>query len=484
VEPQLQYTFKTDYSNLDFLVGYSAQRETTNTFSQYAEGFASNSQINNLAAANLVLVTNDRQTVYNYQAIFGRLNYTFNNRYILNLTGRRDGSSRFGPNNRFANFGAVGAAWIFSEEEGVKNAMPFLSYGKLRGSYGSTGNDQIGDYRYLNSYGSTGINYNGTIGLYPTALYNPDFGWEENRKAELALELGVIDNRITANINFYRNRSSNQLVEIPLPGTTGFPAILGNLGALVENRGWEFELNTLNINSAKWKWNTAFNLTIPRNELLEFPNLANSTYANSFVLGEPITIVKVLHFTGVDPETGVYTFEDSNGDGKISTPEDSQAIVDTAPEWYGGFSNTLSYGNLELDIFFQFSKQIAPNINYGGRTPGTMANQPVEVLDAWIAPGDQTNTQAFTTGNNYERSVAAYNLGQSDAAFSDASFLRLKNISLSYTIPKILHSTSNAKVFILGQNLYTLTKYKGQDPEQFGFMPALRWISAGFTLTF
>jgi TonB-linked SusC/RagA family outer membrane protein len=484
VEPQLQYTFKTDNSKFDFLVGYSVQRETTSTFSQYAEGFASNSQIMNLAAANLVLVTNDRQTVYNYQAIFGRLNYTFNNRYILNITGRRDGSSRFGPNNRYANFGAGGAAWIFSEEEGIKKAVPFLSYGKLRGSYGSTGNDQIGDYRYLNSYGSTGIMYNGTIGLYPTALYNPDFGWEENRKAELALELGVFDNRITTSINFYCNRSSNQLVEIPLPSTTGFPGILGNLGARLENRGWEFELNTLNINSAKWKWNTAINLTIPRNELLEFPNLANSTYANSYIIGKPITIVKVLHYTGVDPETGVYTFEDSNGDGKISTPEDSQAIVDLAPKWYGGLSNSLSYGNLELDIFFQFSKQIAPNINYDGITPGTMANQPVEVLDAWTAPGDQTNTQAFTTGNNYERSVAAYNLGQSDAAFSDASFLRLKNISLSYTIPNILRSASNAKVFILGQNLYTLTKYKGQNPEQFGFMPALRWISAGFTLTF
>ncbi len=485
VEPQLNYNYSLGDHKLDVLLGYSAQNETSSVFSQYAEGFATNSQIRNLAAANYIRVMNDAEQVYKYQALFGRVNYTFMDRYIINLTGRRDGSSRFGPNNRFANFGAVGGAWLFSEEAGVENALPFLSHGKLRGSYGSTGNDQIGDYRYLNSYGSTGISFNGTIGLYPTALYNPNFGWEENRKAELALELGLFNNRITTNINYYRNRSSNQLVEIPLPGTTGFPSILGNLGALVENRGWEFELNTVNINRGNWKWNTSFNFSLPRNELLEFPNLASSTYANSYVIGEPITIVRVLHFTGVDSETGVYTFEDYNGDGQISAPEDRKAIIDTAPEWYGGLSNTFAYENLELDIFFQFSKQMAQNINRWGITPGAMANQPVEVLDAWTAPGDQTDTQGYTAGGSYERSVAAYNLGQSDAAFSDATYLRLKNISLSYNIPNFLHSTSNAKVFIQGQNLYTLTEYKGQDPEQTqGFIPALRWLGAGLTLTF
>ncbi len=485
VEPQLNYTYSKGNHTLDVLLGYTAQQETSRIFSQYAEGFATNSQIMNLAAANYIKVMNDAESVYKYQAIFGRLNYTFNNRYILNLTGRRDGSSRFGPNNRFANFGAVGAAWLFSEEAGVKNALPFLSYGKLRGSYGSTGNDQIGDYRYYNSYGSTGITYNGTIGLYPTALYNPNFGWEENRKAELALELGVFENRVTANINYYRNRSSNQLVEIPLPGTTGFAGILGNLDALVENRGWEFELNTLNLKSGNWKWNTSFNFTLPKNELLEFPNLTSSTYANSYVIGQPITIVRVLHFTGVDSETGIYTFEDYNGDGQISAPEDRKAIIDTAPEWYGGLSNTLSYGNLELDIFFQFSKQMAQNINRWGTTPGAMVNQPIGVLDAWTAPGDQTNTQGYTTGVNYDRVVAAYNLGQSDAAFSNATYLRLKNISLAYNIPNFLHSDSNAKIFLQGQNLYTLTEYKGQDPEQSqGFIPALRWLGAGVTVTF
>lgn len=485
VEPQLSYVYEKSRNKLELLVGYSAQNERTETFSQYAEGFANNAQILNLAAANYIQVTNDAEQLYKYQALFGRINYNYDGRYTINLTGRRDGSSRFGPNNRFANFGAAGAAWIFSEEEGVKQLLPFLSYGKLRGSYGSTGNDQIGDYRYFNSYSNTGIPYNQTIGLYPTALYNPDFGWEENRKAELALELGLFNNRINTTINYYRNRSSNQLLDVPLPGTTGFTDFLANLNAVVENRGWEFELNSLNVDAGKWKWNTSFNLTIPKNELLEFPNLESSTYANSYVIGEPITIRKVLHYTGVDPETGVYTFEDFNGDGKVSTPEDSQTIVDTAPKFYGGLSNTVNFGNLELELFFQFSKQLASNINYWGTTPGVMANQPIEVLDAWTEVGDQTNTQAYTSGFNFDRSMAAYNLAQSDAAYSDASYLRLKNIAISYNLRNIITKSSNTKVFIQGQSLYTWTAYKGQDPEQTqGFIPALRWMSAGLSITF
>ena len=485
VEPQLHYSLWLNTGKLEFLLGYSAQNETSETLTQFGEGFSSNSQIANLAAANYIKVTDDLKSVYKYQALFGRLNYTFLNRYIINITGRRDGSSRFGPQNRFANFGAIGAAWIFSEEVAIKNALPILSYAKLRGSYGSTGNDQIGNYRYLNSYGSSGIPYNGTIGLYPTALYNPNFGWEENRKAEIALELGLLDNRISTTINYYRNRSSNQLVEIPLPGTTGFSGILGNLDTLVENSGWEFQLNTLNVDSGKWKWGTSFNLTIPKNELIEFPNLENSTYANSYIIGEPITIRKVLHFTGVDPQTGVYTYQDYNNDGEITIPEDSQNVVDMAPQYYGGLSNIVSFNNLELHFLFQFNKQLTENNNIFGITPGVPLNQSIDVLDAWNEPGDQTDTQAFSSGADYERTVASINLKNSDAALSDASYIRLKTISLSYNLRNVIPNVSDAKIFLQGQNLLTITDYEGQDPEQTqGFIPALRWLGAGLTLTF
>jgi len=484
-EPQIAYRFKSGEHALQVLAGFSAQQESNTRFAQYASGFASNALIRNTGAASFLQVTQDDETLYKYEAVFGRVNYSYGKRYLLNITARRDGSSRFGNNDRFANFGALGMAWIFSEEQALKDKLPFLSYGKIRTSYGTTGNDQIGDYKYLDTYSTNGIAYNGTIGLSPTALYNPDFGWEVNRKAEAAFELGLFKNRILTTVNYYNNRSSNQLVEVPLPGTTGFTGVLANLDALIENTGWEFELNSTNIKTENWRWSTSFNLTLPENKLLEFPNLENSTYANSYVIGEPITIQKVLRHTGVDPESGTHQFEDFNGDGQISIPEDSQAQVDTAPTFYGGLGNTLSYGNFEIDAFFQFSKQKALNNKVFGTTPGVLGNQPVDVLDAWQEPGDITNTQAFTSGSNPERSLAYFYLSQSDAAYSDASYIRLKNVALTYTIKKVIKGAGNAKVFIQGQNLVTWTPYKGQDPEQTqGFLPPLRWVQLGLSLTF
>lgn len=485
VEPQIAYSFKKGEHALQVLAGFSAQQESNTRFAQYASGFASNALIRNTGAASFLQVTQDDEALYKYEALFGRVNYSYAKRYLLNVTARRDGSSRFGSNDRFANFGALGIAWIFSEEQMVQDKLSFLSFGKIRMSYGTTGNDQIGDYRYLDTYSTNGIAYNSTIGLSPTALYNPNFGWEVNRKAEAALELGLFKNRILTAVNYYTNRSSNQLVEVPLPGTTGFTGVLANLDALIENKGWEFELNSTNIQTENWRWATSFNLTLPKNKLLEFPNLENSTYANSFVIGEPITIQKVLHHTGVDPETGTHQFEDFNGDGKTSIPEDSQALVDTAPTLYGGLGNTLSYGNFEIDAFFQFSKQKALNNKVFGTTPGVLGNQPVEVLDAWQEPGDITNTQAYTSGANPERSLAYFYLSQSDAAFSYASYIRLKNVALSYTIDKVIKGSGKAKVFLQGQNLVTWTTYKGQDPEQTqGFLPPLRWVQLGVSLTF
>src|SRR5690606_10326505 len=141
--------------------------------------------------------------------------------YILNLTGRRDGSSRFGPGRQFGNFGAVGVAWLFSEEPFLKNSS-FISFGKLRGSYGTTGSDNIGDYQFMGTYTVTGDDYNGVSTLAPSGIANPLFGWEVNKKLEVGLELCLFKNRVSLNTSWYRNRSSNQLIGLPLAATTGF----------------------------------------------------------------------------------------------------------------------------------------------------------------------------------------------------------------------------------------------------------------------
>jgi TonB-linked SusC/RagA family outer membrane protein len=480
-EPQVDWNTSFLGGKLSALVGGSFQQKTAAILSYVGQGFASNDLIYDLAAASFIQIDRDEETKYKYEAVYGRLNYNWHKKYIVNLTGRRDGSSRFGPGRKFSNFGAVGAAWVFSEEAFFKNSN-WLYTGKLRGSYGSTGNDQIGDYGYLDTYTVSGTPYGGIIGIGPTQLYNPNLGWEINKKGSLALELAVWDNCVSLTAEWYKSRSGNQLVGIPLAYTTGFPSVQANLGAIVENRGWEISLSTVNIKNDDFNWTTDFNITIPQNELVAFPGLENSTYANQFVIGEPITIKKVFHYTGIDTETGIYQFEDYNGDGNISAPDDQQYTEGLAPEFYGGISNVLKYRNWNLSFFFQFSKQKAYNQWYSASPAGTMGNQPTDVLDHWENTGDNAQTQLYTSGYNVEATNAFYNFISSDAAISDASYIRLKNLALSYAVPidKVA-----AKIFLQGQNLITFTSFKGGDPEQFsGFLPPLRWLGGGIQLTF
>jgi TonB-linked SusC/RagA family outer membrane protein len=484
VEPQINWEQQLGQGLLKILAGATFQQQTADILTQFGSGFPSNNLIHNLGAASYILAFTDRHTDYRYEAVYGRINYNWKQKYILNLTGRRDGSSRFGPDNRFANFAAVGAAWLFSEEAFVKNKLAFLSFGKLRGSYGSSGNDQIGNYGYLDTYSTTGVPYNGSIGISPTQLYNPNYGWEINKKSEVGLEFGLFKNQLQLNANYYDNRSSNQLTGIPLPGTTGFGSIQANLNAKVQNYGWEFSLVSNTVNSEAFKWTTSFNISLPKNKLLEFPNLDQSTYQNSYVIGEPITIRKVYHVLGVNPETGIFEFEDYNNDGVISAPDDKQMLVDMAPKFYGGLENVLSYKGLRLDLFFQFNKQKASNNFYYGNTPGTMANQTTEVLDRWQQPGDEASMQMFTSGDNAEAVLAFSHYGESDGSISDASFVRLKNVALTYTLPESVLKGMDCRVYVQGQNVFTITNFKGGDPDRVsGFLPPLRQVAMGVELS-
>lgn len=484
VEPQLNWTKALGKAHFDVLLGASYQKQADNVLSHFARGFANNSLIYNLSAASTLKVQRDALAHYKYQAFFGRINLSFADTYFLNLTGRRDGSSRFGSGRRYANFGAVGAAYIFSEEAGLQQLMPFLSFGKLRASYGITGNDQIGDYQYLETYSTTGTLYNGISGFQPTRILNPDFGWETNKKFSTALELGFAQNRFNLTVEYYNNRSSNQLVGIPLPGTTGFSSVQANLGAVVENTGMEFTLGTVNLKTENWRWHTDINLTIPKNKLLAFPDLENSTYANQYVIGQPLGIKKLYHLTGVNPDTGIYEFEDYNGDGVIGAPEDRQYIADLAPKYYGGITNSIAYKNLELNFHFQFTKRMGYNYVLGSAAPGEMGNQPAFLTDQWQNPGDSASYQQFTAGYNAEAFIAFYQYMFSNASISDASFVRLRNASLTYTVSQAGANRVGYKIFLQGENLLLFTPFKSGDPEQLtGFLPPLRKLALGIQLT-
>ncbi|RZJ33586.1 MAG: SusC/RagA family TonB-linked outer membrane protein [Flavobacterium sp.] len=483
IEPQLEWKKDIWKGKLSVLAGTTFQETIAAQFGLVGSGFANNSLMDNLAAASNVGILYDTDSEYRYSAVFGRINYGISEKYFLNLTGRRDGSSRFGPGKRFANFGAIGAAWLWGKEKAVTQHLPFVSFGKLRASYGSTGSDQIGNYQFLDTYTTSEYGYNGTIPLTPVRLFNPNFSWETNKKFEVAADLGLFKDRIFMSGAFYKNRSSSQLVGIPLPGTTGFTSIQANLAATVENRGWEFELRTVNVQTAQLKWTTSFNLTLPKNELIDFPNLETSTYANRYVIGQPTNIVKVYEYAGLDSETGLYTFTDYNGDGVTSSAGDRKKVVATGAKYFGGFQNNITFKGWALDFLFQFVKQTGINYNATGFMPGAYGNQPVDVLQHWQQAGD-TGFQAYSAGFNDDASLSFARYGVSDAAYTDASYIRLKNLSLSYTLPASWLRDVNCRLYVQGQNLLTITNYKGRDPENqsLSSLPPLRVLTFGVSL--
>lgn len=346
IEPQLVYNASIKEGEIDGLFGITFQESNDYKLNISARGYVTESLIGNLAAAESIQINTNEDILYRYNSTFARLGYNWKHKYFINLTGRRDGSSRFGPEKHFANFGAIGGAWILSEEKFLKNKLPSLSFAKIRGSYGITGSDQIGDYGYLDAYETT----SGPGGLIPTQLTNPDYSWEENKKLEIALNLGFLENRINLGINWYRNRSSNQLVGYPLPSITGFNTIQSNLPATVQNTGLEVEFSSLNIKSDKLRWQTFINITVPNNKLISFPNIEQTSYINQYRVGHPLNISFLYQYDGIDPETKLYQVSDINNDGSYNF-EDRIIYKNLGRKFYGGINNVISSKNFGFNFY-------------------------------------------------------------------------------------------------------------------------------------
>ena len=484
IEPQINWEKTFTKHHLNALVGGTFQSNSNDLFSITGTGFSSNAFITNIGLAKTITIDQIQDSEYKYAALFARFNYTYNDKYIVNLTGRRDGSSRFGPNNKFGNFGALGTAWIFSEESWLKENS-WLSFGKLRGSYGTTGSDNIGDYEYLDTYTASTSLYDGLSGLDPSRLFNPNYNWEKTTKLEVALEWGLFNNRINASLAWYQNRSSNQLLAIKLPQITGFSSITDNLGATIQNRGWEFTLNTINIQKKDWRWISNFNISLPENKLLDFPGLEESTYKNTYVIGKPITIVPVYQYEGIDPNTGLYIFTDFDKNEKIDVA-DKQVFKEIGMTFHGGLQNTLSYKNFSLDFLFQFVKQTNYNFDSMVMFPGLLTtNYPTTMIDRWVSSDPNGNYTGATTNNN-DAFSQVFAFRESNRTITDASFIRLKNLSLGYqmTLPKL--GLESLNLYVQGQNLWTWTNYYGIDPEfsYIGNLPPLRTIAFGAQIIF
>jgi len=491
IEPQIEYKTAVKDVNVNILIGSTFQQTVNNTIETDGYDYLNDNQLLTINGAKTV-TSKDYYTLYKYNGVFARLNLSLKDRYIINISGRRDGSSRFGPGKQFGTFGAFGAAWLFNEESFAKQALPFLSQGKLRGSYGTTGSDAIGDYKYLPTYaGNNGNTYQGNLVYYPQGLYNPNYGWALTKKLDIGLELGFLKDRLLFDATWYRTRSGNQLVQYTLPIQTGFGSVLQNAPYTVQNSGWEFSASTVNIKTTTINWTTSFNFTIPRNKLLSFPDLATSPYANTYYLGKSLNTVQLFKSLGVNSSTGLYEFLSAAGT-PTSTPDSrtDRSIFETSdPKFYGGLSNILIWKGFEVNLFIQFTKQKGANYLanvYNYRPPGYLTNLPTEFLSRWQNNGDKANIQKLTTQFGDVYSVGS-NVYLSDQGFSDASYIRFKTISLGYNLPNVWlnrYNVKGLKVYINAQNLFTITGYKGADPETQSLysLPPLRTITGGIQL--
>jgi len=485
-EPQINYTHTWGKGKLTALLGGTWQ-EVTQMQPYFALGTFTNNQLATSIAALNILYKTSGSSDYKYLSAFGRLEYEWDGKYMVSGNFRRDGSSRFGSSQPFGSFGSGAAAWIFSRESFIANKLPWLSFGKIKLSYGVVGNDKtLADYAYLSTYGA-GSSYGPVQSLYPLRIQNPYLQWEVNKKFDVAIDLGFLKDRIFLTAGYYRNLASHLLANISLPTQNGFGYYQGNLpkGAVVENQGFELELSTVNIRSKTFSWNSSLNFTASKNKLLSFPDLLSSSYASTFEVGQSLNPRFVYRSTGI--ANGIPTAQDLNGDGVVTSglyanngSGDRIAFGSNDPKFYGGFNNTVSYNGFTLDFLFQFVKKTAQRGDLAFTSyPGMNANIPQSLTDLPLKYSTSYGTPALNAYTFY---------AGSDASIEDASYIRLKNVSLAYNLSadwtKKLRMSA-LQVYLRGQNLLTITRYKGFDPETGLYqLPTLRMMVAGIKTTF
>ncbi|NML22390.1 SusC/RagA family TonB-linked outer membrane protein [Pseudoflavitalea sp. G-6-1-2] len=503
LEPQLQYATIFGKASLSIQAGATIQQANAKGITNIGIGFPNDNLMRSVNNAGMVMAV-DSKGDYKYSAAYGIINLRWDNKYILNLSARRDGSSRFGPGRQFGNFGSAGFAWIASEEEWLKPILPaWVSFLKFRGSYGVTGKDGGTDYGYITRWASTYdlgfsqklFDYNGTPGFHIAGSINPAFGWETTKKLEVAASLSLFKDKLNFDAAWYRNRSGNQLTAINTPSYTGFSNVTANWPAVVQNAGIELSLSGRVLQTKDWNIIVNANFSRNKNKLASYPGFEYSTYASTFVIGKPLTTMYLLHYTGIDPLTGSYTFEDRNKNGRINTgsgavPQDDNddryIEFDRAVKFEGGFGASASYKNFGIYVNFIYKKQpaIDPFIDLA---VGRMNNLvlPDEVRDHhWKQPGDKALYPRYTTNGNLGP------IRDSDGAYIDGSYLRMNTLSLSYDLPsrwlqKI--KMQGCRLSAETQNLFVITSYKGIDPEVqnlTGFTPISRVITTTLSFNF
>ena len=454
--------------DVDATLGMSYQKFSTNFTRVFGEDFPVNA-LQRLASAGRITGGTSTLTESAILSYFARANYKFNDRYLLSVSGRVDGSSRFGKENKYGFFPAASVGWILSEENFLR-ASNLISFLKLRASYGLTGNDAgFGDFAQLGFWGAA--KYNALSGLVPTQLANPELKWEKSEQLDIGIDFGFLNSRITGEIDYYERNTNDLIYNVPVPGTTGFATQTVNIGQM-QNEGVELVLNSTNITKGEFRWNSNLNVSKNKNKINKLDGEQtiipgnDGRFLNSLLVGESIGVFYGPKFAGADPNNGdaLYYLQD----GKTTTNNYNSAgnfvVGNPNPDWIAGFNNTFSYKGIELSVLFQgvFGNQI---MNGAGAfmTAGFdwFDNQTRDQLNRWRKPGDITQVPElrFSMGNG---------IGASSRYVEDGSYIRLKNITLAYNLPASILSkikVRSARIYMTGVNLATFTDYTGWDPE-------------------
>lgn len=458
--------------SFDATAGMSFQNSVLKSNEAEARDFPSDAY-KTLASAARKLGASSAENRYNFLSYFARANYKFNEKYLVGVSARADASSRFGSDNRYGFFPAVSAGWILSEENFLKN-IEAISFLKLRASWGKTGNAEIANFGHLGLF-SGDAGYGALPGQAPAQLANRDLSWETTQQVDFGIDFGILKNRINGEIDYYEKKTTGLLLRVNVPGTTGFATQLKNVGSLT-NKGFEFVLNTDNI-VGQFKWKTSLNASTNANKITNLQGQVIEGGLNNMsraVEGQPLGVFYTVEYAGVDPANGDALFykNTSNPDGSLNretTNNYSQAqrvVVGSAlPKWIGGITNTFSYKGIELSVFF--NGVFGNKLNFYGVGRYSSANgrfednQTVNQLDAWTPQNTNTKVpQARLFFNNGAQPSSRF--------IEDGSFVRLRNVTLAYNLPKALVNKvklNNVRLYVTGQNLLTFTKYSGWDPE-------------------
>ncbi|GET45479.1 SusC/RagA family TonB-linked outer membrane protein [Capnocytophaga felis] len=461
--------------SLSFLAGTSGTTSDWNESYLYVSHFFS-SDIKTLNAGNKVLQgSGTKAAQWAIMSYLGRFSYNYDGKYLLTANFRADGSSKLAPSKRWGYFPSVSVGWRISREEFLKD-VAWLSDLKLRGGWGQVGNQAgISDYGYLQRYSIGRQNWwepgkgNAMITLTPNSFSNPNLTWETTTQSNIGLDLSLFKSRLSLTVDAYYKKTTDLLMDVPLPATSPIPNIYRNEGEMV-NKGIEFALSSQNLVN-NFTWNTAFNISFNRNELTKLSLQKTYYYGNTsestseqvvrITEGEPLGKFWGLISEGVDPNTGDIKFTDLNGDGKISVT-DKTYIGDPNPDFTFGMTNDFSYKNFALSIFLQGS--YGNDIYNASRieTEGMYKdqNQSTVVLNRWRKKGQITDIPRAVN--------SLQNVRASSRWVEDGSYLRLKTITLSYNLSNETlkkYGINKIQPYITGQNLWTLTNYKGFDPE-------------------